>query len=413
MKASFNTQTVKSHSTNHNSRKTPPHYLLEHNCQNNEFKSYISDRNLHLEKAENLVKEKTGRSMQKSSKETFWQEAVINILPDTKLSDIENLFQSLNQAFKGGFEVSEIAIHKDEGVFIDTTLKADLLWFNSTKKEWIHKPTGENVSHRVIAYAPNQDIHYCKETKEWYFDKEYTQKAPRMQKYFNYHAHAVYNRLNYRTGKMLRLSKKDMTKIQDITAECLKMERGQLKSESRNERKNPHQLKQEYKYDNDLKRQHLDEIKQLRAELLKADGKREDYEKLEALNRELKEQIKTKDLTIENLKEQIEEYKYSKEFKNGSRYATKDEVIEHLQKMNETLEKRIVDLKDELELTKARADGYLGLNKKLNSQVSEMKTQIERLSNKDNIMKYEEVKLSDTKIKNDDDNQENNIQRPK
>jgi len=388
--ASFNTQAVKSHSTKHNNRERPPHYLLDHDCQNNEFKSYIADRALHLEKAEKLVKEKTGRSMQKSSKDSFWQEAVINILPDTKLEDIERLFQNLNQAFKGGFELSEIAIHKDEGVFISTDFKADTLWFNASEKKWIHKPTGKNLTHRVIAYAPNQDIFYDKKTKLWYFDLEYTKKAPLMQKYFNNHAHAIYNRLNYQTGKMLRLSKKDMTKLQDITAETLNMLRGKLKTETNNQRRNPHLLKQEYKYDNDVKRQQQEEIKQLRAELQKQQATREDYAILEQLNRELKEQIKSKDLTIESLEKQIEEFKFCKKFKVGDRYATKDEVIEYLLNENKELEEKIQNLKLDLDITKGRANGHLGLNKKLNNEVTQLKTVIKELECRIDSMRQKE-----------------------
>lgn len=411
MIASFNMQAVKKHATEHNSRKHAPHYLLIHDCENNEFKAYISDRKAHLEKAEKFVKEKTGRAMQKTSKETFWQEAVINIMPDTSLKDIENLFTELNKEHKGGFEVSEIAIHKDEGVFLDTTLKASDLWFNSTKKEWIHRPTGKNVSHRVIAYSPNQDIHFNKQTKEWYFDKEYTKKAPRMQMYFNNHAHVVFNRLNWKTGKMVRLSKKDMTKIQDLTAENLGMIRGQSKSKTNSQRRNPHQLKQEYKYDNDLKRQHQDEIKRLRAELQKNNGTREDYAKLEELNRELKEQIKTKDLTIETLKEQIESYKYST-YTNGTRKLTKDEVIQYLEQKNGELEKEISTLKNDLELAQNHVNSYLGLNRELNHELSKLKTKLEKLDKESNFMKYEEVdtKLSDTHITAPDKKENRNNQ---
>jgi len=405
MIASFNMQAVKKHATQHNSRKHAPHYLLIHNCENNEFKAYISDRKAHLEKAEKLVKDKTGRAMQASSKDTFWQEAVINIMPNTSLIDIENLFKALNKEHKGGFEVSEIAIHKDEGVFLDTTLKASDLWFNSTKKEWVHKATGKNVSHRVIAYSPNQDIHYDKKTKEWYFDKEYTKKAPRMQMYFNNHAHAIFNRLNWKTGKMVRLSKKDMTKIQDLTAEHLKMVRGKSKSITNSQRRNPHQLKQEYKYDNDLKRQHIQEIQQLRAELQKNNGTREDYAKLEQLNRELKEQIKSKDLTIESLQKQLEAHKYSNTYTNGTRKLTKDEVIDYLEQKNGELEKEISTLKNDLELAQNHVNSYLGLNRELNHELSKLKTKLEKLDKESNFMKYEEVikgdtKLSDTSINN-------------
>ena len=48
----------------------------------------------------------------------------------------------------------------------------------------------------------------------------------------NYHAHIVWDWINPFTGKSYKLSKADMSKMQDLLAEILKMQRGQKKSET-------------------------------------------------------------------------------------------------------------------------------------------------------------------------------------
>ena len=48
----------------------------------------------------------------------------------------------------------------------------------------------------------------------------------------NYHAHIVWDWINPFTGKSYKLSKTDMSKMQDLLAEILKMQRGQKKSET-------------------------------------------------------------------------------------------------------------------------------------------------------------------------------------
>ena len=48
----------------------------------------------------------------------------------------------------------------------------------------------------------------------------------------NYHAHIVWDWINPSTGKSYKLSKADMSEMQDLLAEILKMQRGQKKSET-------------------------------------------------------------------------------------------------------------------------------------------------------------------------------------
>ena len=48
----------------------------------------------------------------------------------------------------------------------------------------------------------------------------------------NYHAHIVWDWMDHKTGKSYKLSEKDMSEMQDMLADMLKMERGQKKSET-------------------------------------------------------------------------------------------------------------------------------------------------------------------------------------
>lgn len=48
----------------------------------------------------------------------------------------------------------------------------------------------------------------------------------------NYHAHIVWDWMNHETGKSYKLGKEDMSRMQDMVAECLEMERGTRKEET-------------------------------------------------------------------------------------------------------------------------------------------------------------------------------------
>ena len=48
----------------------------------------------------------------------------------------------------------------------------------------------------------------------------------------NYHAHIVWDWMNHETGKSCKLGKEDMSRMQDMVAECLEMERGTRKEET-------------------------------------------------------------------------------------------------------------------------------------------------------------------------------------
>ena len=361
MYSSFHGQTAKSSATKHNNREQPPKYLLEHdNKELNDFISYINNRDDVLTAVQELVKNKTGRTMQEKAKKAFWQEAVINCKKDTQIEDIENLFKKLNEHFGGGFEVAEIAIHRDEGAFIETSYNLEDIKRDSKTGVWFTLKDGLNISNEVKAYMPNENIFYNQDTKKWYLDKDFTTEKDTkdLQKYFNYHAHAIYNKFDYANGKNIRLKKSDLQTIQDITAEYTKLER--TKPSSKFARRNHNQQKYFYQeVDNQtlplaVKNQELakqkdlnEEITKLRTELKQENAKREDYAKLEQLNRDLKERIKQKDLTIDDLKEIIDANSKEKEHLKSIIEVKEIDNID-LKNQNKSLQEQKTVLNDKL-----------------------------------------------------------------
>jgi len=233
-KASFNSSKSSSHSDAHNERIDEPNYILDHDAKN-EFVKYF-DKKEYLELAISNTKEKTGRKMQQKAIDNFYQEAIINLLPHHTISDIVNLFENFRTEFKtNAFVLQSVAIHRDEGVFIKSDLKVEDLYYDHNSKTWFDKEKND-VTEEVQVFRPGRTIFYNKENKKWYDNRKFENEidTSEFQKYHNIHGHAVYTRYNFTTGKNIRLNKSDMSKIQDITAQTLGMERGRKKAKIQN-----------------------------------------------------------------------------------------------------------------------------------------------------------------------------------
>ncbi len=163
MKTSINFKTVKSDSETHNFRKKTFDYIRKDLTPKNE---YWMEQKIadRIQKIEAYCKEKSGRKLQKNAMPV--REAVVVIKEDTTMLELQNLAKRLEEELK--IRVFQIAIHKDEG---------------------------------------HTDI----DTKEW---------KP------NYHAHLVADWQDLETGKTLKHQSYHYSKMQDLTAECLNMERG-------------------------------------------------------------------------------------------------------------------------------------------------------------------------------------------
>lgn len=163
MKTSINFKAVKFDSEIHNFRKKSFDYIRKDLTHKNE---YWMEQKIadRLLKIENYCKEKSGRKLQKNAMPI--REAVVVIKENTTMQDLHNLSKRLEEELK--IRIFQITIHKDEG-------------------------------------------HYDKHTKEW---------KP------NYHAHLVADWQDLQTGKTLKHQSFHYSKMQDLAAECLEMERG-------------------------------------------------------------------------------------------------------------------------------------------------------------------------------------------
>ena len=163
MKTSINFKVAKSDSEIHNFRKKSFDYIRKDLTHKNQ---YWMEQKIadRLLKIESYCKEKSGRKLQKNAMPI--REAVVVIKENTTMQDLHNLSKRLEEELK--IRVFQIAFHKDEG-------------------------------------------HFDKDTKEW---------KP------NYHAHLVADWQDLQTGKTLKHQSFHYSKMQDLAAECLEMERG-------------------------------------------------------------------------------------------------------------------------------------------------------------------------------------------
>lgn len=151
-------------SEQHNQRLKNLDYVRPELSKLNESWVGVVDLPAHLERLRTLVKNKTGRAMQK--KATPIREGVIVIRQDTTIEQLKGLADAIEQRW--GIKTLQIYTHKDEG---------------HTDSEGAWKP--------------------------------------------NLHAHIVFDWVNHDTGKSIKLSKQDMAEMQTMVADCLEMVRGE------------------------------------------------------------------------------------------------------------------------------------------------------------------------------------------
>ena len=320
-KSSFHSQKATKHSLEHMERESKVTYLLEHDSSVNDNKIY-EDIEKFKKEAPLIYKEKIGQKMQATSKANLIKEAVINVKPDTTLEDIEQTFKNLNEEFGGHFILAS-SIHRDEGVFIDSKYDLKDLEYVSSNLSWKLRNTNEDVTSEVIDYAPNRNIFFNSENSNWYFDKEFKNKADtsKFQKKINYHAHILYSNFDKQTGKTARLDRTDLRNLQTIVADSLGMRRGQRYSKTK--RMNHWQLKRaiDSKRDSNLKTKESlarlsdlnSQVSEIRQELEENKFDRNSYAVLEQLKKDLAKEIKNKELTINELRNRLDEYRVENE----------------------------------------------------------------------------------------------------
>lgn len=362
-KGTFSVQKANPNSAKHNSRELSPKYLIDTSAKN--YYELITTDSEFKNIAQTIYKEKIKQTMQKKQVENLIQETVLTLQPNQNEKDIKELFKKLNKKY-GGHELLEVAIHRDEGYF----LKDD------------------------IAYYPTKNI--LNKDGVWYVCSDTSIKKPKVndfdtkvdinefEKVYNYHAHAKFSMFDRELGKSARMQKKDMSeRIKFVSAEL-----GLLfapDKETRFIKKNVNQIKDEHlararvKEQELAKTKDLQEInKQLRSELKEVGASRPDYAQLEALNKELKDKIKAKDLTIDELNEKIEELK--KDIFHPTIKMTDDTPAKH----------------------KEVANYYKRENKELEEKVNTLETQNKSLQEQNKALTIENLDLKDKIVSSQD-----------
>lgn len=306
MKTSINFKGVKSDSETHNFRKKSFDYIRKDLTPKNE---YWQEQKIadRLQKIEIYCKEKSGRKLQKNAIPI--REAVVVIKENTTMQDLHNLSKKLEEELK--IRIFQIAIHKDEG-------------------------------------------HYDKDTKEW---------KP------NYHAHLVADWQDLQTGKTLKHQSFHYSKMQDITAECLGMERGiskngtqRLEAVEFKIKKKEEEIKILEEIKNDLQSE-IDSKKEMEFivketdflgfQRIKTEKTIENYQKalksnnLKLLKNKTELESKTKQITeqktkIESLKKEVQFFKSENSTLLTNETAFAVEKKKYLESVMNTLEKSIL-----------------------------------------------------------------------
>lgn len=172
----------------------------------------------------------------------------------------------------------------------------------------------------------------------------------------NYHAHIEFMGLDSKGESVRRkLDRPTLKALQSEVAQTLGMTRGKDYAKERTPR--PKRLDTyEYKAhakaveevkiatEKDLKA----EVAQLRSQLKEQGATRADYAELEKINRELQEQIKAKDLTVDQLTTQLEtvrslnRYAESEKAELKAQIITKDETIDQLKSIPKEVQKEFI-----------------------------------------------------------------------
>lgn len=345
--SSINFQKTKSNSVAETTREFEAKYLLKkEDRQNNEYWNCGKSDSEVFEEELSKANRKGGRVPK--LKNSIW-EAVVNLNAKQDMKDLKKLAKHIEKKFN--ITCTRIAIHRDEG-------------------------------------------HYDENGKVQY----------------NYHAHM--NFVTYKDGKQNwrreYINKKVLSELQTETAKILDMDRGEVDSKAvranhRQFRANADKIKEERKLlakQQDLK----EEIARLRAELKQNGAVRSDYAQLEQLNKDLKQQIKDKTLTISDLQDKIkgletqllEEKKEKEHFK--SLVEDKEIEIVELENQNKSLQEQKNTLEEQI----------LELGKKINSspimkeyehKIKEYEKQIEDYDH--TFTKLDEILLTDEEKKQD------------
>ena len=248
----------------------------------------------YLESIRVMVKQKTGRAMQEKDVQytdkngkvrtrngaSPIRECVVVIEKDTKLKDLLRFTKEVEK--KWGIKALQVHLHRDEGHY--------------------ENPSDENT------WVPN------------------------------YHAHIIWDWMDWKTGKSIKLNADDMSEMQDMVAEALDMERGQKKSETGLDHLEREQfIKQKLEKE---KKQLEEEKRKAQSEKAKAENKANEAKEQARKANEDKEQAEKKALeaktTLSSAESKITE-KQAEVDNLEKRITSKEEVLDRLISETRTL----------------------------------------------------------------------------
>lgn len=349
-KSSIHIQKASGGAITHNSRENYSKSVVFTDEKNELWNDKKQAYEIYRSEINKRIEAYTNRTNQKLQKTAVTQlSAVVNLEQHHTLKDLEKIKEELEKVFDT--KVYQMAIHKDEG-----KLK--------------HKVSGEYlVSGTDFFYNQNDDKYYTKkrvENKKHIFENELNIFEYEIEK--NYHAHIEMLGLDSQ-GQAIRqkMNRYLLSNLQDFTAQTLEMERGNLFSNNKsNKRLDTHEFKAEKKRENEVKKvvkkeknkiitkaneiikdertqkkslkEELEKLneenKSLRTELQIYKSERTVYAELEALNKKLKSDLETGRKNFNLVKEELETFK--------------DKYLKTKSELN-LVECKAIDLKEELE----------------------------------------------------------------
>jgi len=365
MSSSAHIATSKHGAVTHNSRENFSHSVVFIDEKNELWNNTKEAYSIYRKELAIRSKAYSDRTKQKLQKKTSTKlSVVINLEKHHTLKDLKSVKKYLENSLDT--IVYQMAIHRDEGKLVSTEDGTELY----SGKDFFKNPENDKL----------------------YYDKKYTKEID-MSKYDiqkNYHAHIEMLGIDS-TGAAIRhnkMHKHFLTELQDITAQTLGMER----TYGNKKRLDTHQFKEVGQAEQQQKRatQALlkKEIAKLREQLKEAGATRKSYAKLEQKNRELKEKIKKKDLTIEQLKVEVknlddENDELDKE--NDELYEKVEKVENQLISARETISKLKTSndtLKEELRAYRQNIDVLRAQNQELVAKLNEFEQEQEILKQK-------------------------------
>jgi len=324
---------------NHNDRTTPTVNSIfsdeKNEVSNTSQEAFRIYRNELQKRAEAYTK-RTGQKLQK--KAITHRSAIINLHQHHTLEDLKPLILKLEKDLDT--KVLQVAIHRDEGHISDDG-----------------KSIKNYHAHIEIMGIDSQGISIAQNS----FDKN-----------------------NQKIRK--RLDGSYYRDLQTFVAKTLKMERGQYNSkakrlgtyeEKEHKRRESEALKKEKAKVKDL----TQEIEKLKGQLQSAGAEYKQYAKLYELNRELKKQIKSKNLTIDDMRSQISELGTELFYEEQSKEITELKLALADEKISEIIKSNKSNKSKDEEIDNMR------------SQISELKKEVSMLQKNDNSnLSFEELR---------------------